>query len=132
MVAEDDGHEPEEQVRAPADLGAALRRLGREVARFAAGRLDTWQQQLNGEARAAGVTDRAVLAALDGWATGEESPARAALRTVWSGTGAVTRAALVGLVLLLLVTAPVLLLVLLVAVAIIAVALRLRRTSTAS
>jgi hypothetical protein len=109
------------------ELRAALRRLGRETARYATWKLDAWQRQISGEAEPAGPADLAVVAGLHGWATGKTNPGWAALRAAWSGSDATTRAAVVGVLLLLAVSAPVLLLlVLLVAVAI-AVVLKSRR-----
>lgn len=113
------------------DLGEALRRLGRETARLASGKLDAWQGQVKGEGPPGSVIDRAVVAALRTGlpGPGKANPAKAALGTIWAGTGAGGRAALVGLLLLLVATAPVLLLVALLLAALVALALRtLKRT----
>ena len=109
------------------ELRAAVRRLGREAARYATWKLDAWQRQISGEAEPAGPADLAVVAGLHGWATGEANPGWAALRAAWAGSDATTRAALVGVLLLLAVTAPVLLLLALFVVVAVAVLLKSRR-----
>jgi hypothetical protein len=113
-------------VQVPGELGAALRRLAREAARFGAGKLGAWQQQAKGEAQPAGAIDRAVVAGLRALVTGD-NPVPAALKAAWQGAGAGTRTAWVAVLLLVAVTAPVLLLLVLLAVLLIALVLQARR-----
>lgn len=117
-----------------ADVPAALRRLGREAARLAYGKLDAWQRQVKGEAPPGSVTDQAVVAAIRTGLPGPGggNPAWAVLRTYLTETPPAQRAAVIGVLLLVLATAPVLLLVILLLAALAALALRLRRGSTAT
>lgn len=124
-------HEPVGRAPESADLGAALRRLGREAGRLALGKLDAWQRQAREEGPPGSVIDRAVIAALRAGlpGPGKANPVRAALGTVWAETGPAGRTAFVGVLILVLVTAPVLLLVALLLAGLIAVALRMHRHS---
>lgn len=113
----------------PADLRAPVRRLARQVARNLTVKLDGWQRQVKGASEPQGPLDHAVVAGLHALATGKEHPALAAVRAAWAGSEARTRAAMVGLLLLLVVTAPLVLLGLLLLGAAIAVAMKAARPS---
>jgi hypothetical protein len=107
------------------DVRRALRRLARAAGSYAEAKRSAWTDQLKGVAEPAGATDRAVVAALRAWVT-DGNPATAALRGAWIGADGRTKAAIVGILLLVVVLAPVLLLLILLGLLVAALVLKAR------